>query len=81
MKKIVALGTLVLGILGFAGVAGAQAAPPDPTAEVTTLTTTAAGDLFPIIVAVATGVLALAVLMFGVRMVFRAVASGGRSVA
>lgn len=67
------LGTIILAL--WAGVASA-AAPFDPAAETTSLVTDGVSQLGPIMVAVFTGFIAIAVFFFGGRWVLRALRSG-----
>lgn len=77
-RLLVGLST-VLAVVGGSA-AAAFATPYDPTSDVTSLGTSAASTMGPIIVALAGAILGLAVLSWGIRAVFRAISSGGRHV-
>ena len=74
--KLVAFVGTVLTALSFPAIAGATS--PDPTASVTTLAAAAVTGIFPIMIAVATAAIGIAVLWFGVRKVFQTIRSGGQ---
>jgi hypothetical protein len=67
----------VLFVLGSA--VAAFATPPTPAEEVTTLLGSAVPDLILVVVALYTGLITLAVTMWGIRKAFRAIKSGGRA--
>jgi len=77
-KRIALIFALVAAFAVMAVPAFAQTL--DPLSEVTTLTGTAVDALGPIMIAVATAAIGLAVLWFGIKFVYKLVRSGGRSV-
>lgn len=77
-KAIIAVGTLVTATLGFAGAAFAQEDPPSVTEQVTTMATSGATQMVPVIIAVGAAFVAVAVATWGVRKVLSALRSGGR---
>lgn len=78
MKASVGVLVAALAIVGSAQAALAQAF--DPEAEVTTLAGTAVNTMGPIVIALATAVIGLAILAWALRKVFRLIRSGGSSV-
>lgn len=72
-KWSVGLLTLIAAMLSYTSVAGAQ------VTDVSTFVDDATTSMTPIVLAVAAGLLTLAVLNWGVRVVFRAIRGGGKS--
>jgi hypothetical protein len=74
-KAYVALTILVSSVL-FGG--AAYATPPSNAEQLTDMATGAFGEQTPIILAVGGAAVAVAVVLFGTRLVLRVVRSGGR---
>lgn len=74
-KPVVAL-LAMFGVM-LAGLAPAGASSVNPTTETTSLVTSAVGQIVPVVLAIATGCLVIAVLTFAIRKVYGVVRRGG----
>jgi hypothetical protein len=77
-KAYLGAAVVIATVLGLGGTA--FAVDPTPAESATTLATAGVTALTPVILAVATAAVTLAVLSFAVRKVFRMIGSGGRKV-
>jgi hypothetical protein len=66
-RVAVSLGLVLAAVVGFAGVS--SAASVDPTTDVTTFATSSISQLYPIVLTVATALVSLLVLTWGIRKV------------
>lgn len=69
---------LVVALALVLGTGGAAYATPTVQDQVTTMATGAFGDLVPIVIAIGTAAVGVAVAWFAMRLVLRAVKGGGR---